>query len=122
MIIDQDPKGYYDKIVDESNPEKKAFNLLLAILVVVLIAFGSSIVYLKAEQKDLNIEIRQLQSTNLKDDKECDKRVQDAIDKQKAEDKIEYDKLYESYNDNIEKFEERMNYVTRELLKVKKNR
>lgn len=43
MIVDQDPKGYYDKIVDEPNPEKKAFNLLLAILVVVLIASFSSI-------------------------------------------------------------------------------
>lgn len=118
MILNQDPKGYYDKIVDENNPEKKAFNLLLSILIVVLIAGFSSAIYLKSEVTELNTEIRQLQASNLKEDKDCDKRIQEAVDKQKIEDNIKYDKLYQSCNENIIKFEERMDYVTRELIKV----
>lgn len=61
MIVDQDPKGYYDKIVDEPNPEKKAFNFLLAVFVVVLFAFGGTVWYLKSEQKDLRNDSKELQ-------------------------------------------------------------
>ena len=102
MIIDQDPKGYYDKIVNEPNPEKKSFNLLLAILVVVLFSFGGTIWYFKDEQKDLRQENSNLRQDALKNNtlyKEGYIKGREEID---SLCQIRYDRLQSKY-DNLQK-------------------
>jgi hypothetical protein len=106
-IVDQNAKEYYDKIVDEQNPEKKAFNLVLAILVAAIFGWSSTFIYLKMDSSKKDDKIQELTDKFVRTNQIWNERFlkQDSVHSLEMRAKDDYYTKY--FKDKLEKYEDK---------------